>query len=270
MNMHYITAGDGPPVVLLHGFPQTWYEWRPILPALAEQFTVIAPDLRGLGDSSRPLTGYDKATLANDVWELVHDHLGFECFNVVGHDWGGPVAYALAAQHRANVLRLGVLDVTIPGDGTDVFSTSQGRWHHAFHRTPDLPEALVHGREDIYVRWFLENFTAHKRAIGEAAKAHYAHAYAQPGAMRAGFSYYRAIPKDIAANEAFIAAGKLLMPVLAVGGGRAFGRGELVHASMARVAENVTGAVIADSGHFIPEEQPEQLLDLLIPFLAEA
>ncbi|MEM7406916.1 MAG: alpha/beta hydrolase [Pseudomonadota bacterium] len=269
LKMHYVTAGQGPPVVLLHGFPQTWFEWMPLMPTLGEQFTVIAPDLRGLGDSSRPLTGYDKATIATDIWELVHDHLGFDCFSVVGHDWGGPVAYALAAQHRANVLRLGILDVTIPGDGTDVFSTSQGRWHHAFHRTPDLPEALVHGREDIYVRWFLENFAAVKGGIDDAAKARYMRAYAEPGAMRAGFAYYRAIAEDIAANEAFIAVGKLLMPVLAVGGGQTFGRGDLVRASMVRVAENVHGAVIADSGHFIPEEQPEQLLDLLIPFLAE-
>ena len=269
VNMHFVCAGEGEPIVLIHGFPQTWFEWQAIMPALAQNYRVIAPDLRGFGDSSRPLQGYDKSTMAADVWALMSEHLGLQRFHVVGHDWGGPVAYALAAHHREAVSTLTILDVTIPGDGTDVFSTSQGRWHHAFHRTADLPEALVHGREDIYVRWFLENFTAHKGAIPEEAKQEYARMYSQPGAMRAGFSLYRAIPEDIVNNQKLIAAGKLQMPVLALGGSEAFGRRDLVRESLARVAENVRGGIVEGSGHFIPEEQPQALLEHLLPFLAE-
>ena len=142
--LHYVTLGSGPPVVLLHGWPQTWYEWRLVMPRLAERFTVIAPDLRGLGDSSRPLTGYDKRTVANDVWRLVTETLGHRTFHLVGHDWGGPTAYALAATHPEAVTKLAIVDVVIPGDGGD-FSQGGRRWHHQFHITPDLPEALRGG-----------------------------------------------------------------------------------------------------------------------------
>ena len=268
MTMHYVTAGAGAPLVLLHGFPQTWYEWRLVMPALAERFTVIAPDLRGLGDSSRPAGGYRKTRVAEDVWELVHDVLGHKTLFLVGHDWGGPVAYALAAAHRAAVKKLAILDVVIPGDGSDEFSTSQGRWHHGFHRTPDLPEALIAGREHIYVSWFLKNFTAHPGAIPQAAIEEYARAYAEPGAMLAGLAYYRATPADIADNARAIAAGKLAMPVLALGGGESFGRRALTLGSMRRVAEDVRGGVVEGSGHFIPEEKPEALAAALLDFFA--
>ena len=189
LSMHYASAGDaGLPVVLLHGFPQTWYEWRDVIPGLAAQHSVIAPDLRGLGETSRPAAGYAKTRVAEDVWELMHEVLGHDTFAVVGHDWGGPVAYALAAAHRDAVSHLAILDVMIPGDGTDLFSTSQGRWHHGFHRTPELPEALIAGRERIYISWFLKNFTAHPEAIPEAAIDEYARRYAEPGALAAGLA----------------------------------------------------------------------------------
>lgn len=270
LTMHFVTAGEGEPLVLLHGFPQTWYEWRDLIPRLAKHYWVIAPDLRGLGDSSRPLTGYDKKTVAGDVWELLHQVMGIDRFCLVGHDWGGPTAYALAASQREAVRRLAILDVTIPGDGSDLFATSHGRWHHGFHRTPDLPEALVQGRERIYVAWFLQNFTAHSGAISDAAIDEYARCYSQPGALRAGFSFYRATPQDIKDNQAFIAEGKLQMPVLALGGGESFGRRELVMESMARVADNVTGGVVERCGHFIPEEAPDVLLESLLDFFGQA
>ena len=266
LTMHYVTAGEGQPVVLLHGFPQTWYEWRDLIARLAGRYRVIAPDLRGLGDSSRPAGGYDKKTVADDVWELVHGVLGIERFLLVGHDWGGPTAYALAASHRDAVEKLAILDVTIPGDGSDTFSTSQGRWHHGFHRTLDLPEALVRGRERLYVSWFLKSFAAHPGAIPEAAIDEYARCYREPGAMRAGFSYYRAIPEDERDNRASIAEGKLPMPVLGIGGGVGFGRGPLVRESLARVAHDVEGEVFEDCGHFIPEEAPDALHDALARF----
>lgn len=270
LKMHYVIAGDGEPVVLLHGFPQTWYEWRLIMPALAARYRVIAPDLRGLGDSSRPADGYHKRRVAEDVWELVNGTLGHQSFLLVGHDWGGPVAYALAAAHRQAVRKLAILDVTIPGDGGNQFSTSQGRWHHGFHRTLDLPEALIHGRERIYIAWFLKNFTAHPGMIADDVIDEYARTYAQPGAMRAGLAYYRAIPRDVADNERAVSEGKLTMPVLALGGGESFGRRELALESLQRVADDVRGGVVEGSGHFIPEEKPAELAAALLDFFAEA
>ena len=269
LNMHVVTAGAGEPVVLLHGFPQTWYEWRELIPRLATRYHVIAPDLRGLGDSTRPQDGYDKKTVAADVWELVHDEMGIERFHLVGHDWGGPTAFALSTAHRDAVRRFAILDVTIPGDGSDVFSSSQGRWHHGFHRTLDLPEALVHGRERVYVSWFLKAFAAHPGVFSEQAIDEYARCYAQPGAMRAGFNYYRAIPRDEADNRAAIAQGKLRMPVLALGGGESFGRRELVLESMRRVAEDVRGGVIEHAGHFLPEEATDPVAEALLDFFGE-
>ena len=267
LSQHYVSAGEGEPLVLLHGFPQTWYEWLPVLPELAKHYRVIMPDLRGLGASSRPAGGYDKDTMAADIWRLVNGELGYAQMRVVGHDWGGPVAYAMAAQHREAVIRLALIDVTVPGDGSTVFSTSQGRWHHAFHQTLDLPEALVQGREGIYISWFLDNFTTHPGAISDAAKEVYTRAYAQPGAMRAGFALYRSIPDDIKNNARHIETGKLNMPTLGLGGSESFGRGDLVVESLKRVADDVSGGTIAGSGHFIPEEAPEALLEALLPFL---
>lgn len=266
VRLHYVTAGQGEPLVLIHGWPQTWYEWRRVMPALAREFRVIAPDLRGLGDSSRPSHGYDKATMADDVWRLLRQ-LGVERCCVVGHDWGGPVAFALAAAHVEAVRRLAILDVVIPGDGGD-FSQGGRRWHHAFHMTPDLPEALVTGRERIYLEWFYRTFAWRPDAIGEEELTEYLRTYSQPGALRAGFALYRALPQDREANARRLAeGGKLPMPVLAVGGGRSFGRGPEVEQSLRRVAEQVTGVIIPDCGHWIPEEQPEVLLESLLPFL---
>lgn len=267
--LHYVVAGSGPPVVLLHGWPQTWYEWRRIMPALAARYTVVAPDLRGLGDSSRPAAGYDKQTVAADIWRLVREHLGFEKFLLVGHDWGGPTAYALAAAHPEAVRRLAILDVVIPGDGGE-FSQGGRRWHHAFHMTPDLPEALTCGRERTYLTWFYRSFAHRPDAIGEDEIAEYLRTYTQPGAMRAGFSYYRALPQDIADNEKIIAGFKLPMPVLAMGGAKGRGRGREPEESLRRVALDVRGDVVPDCGHWIPEEQPDYLAKRLLAFFAEA
>lgn len=268
--LHYVTLGSGPPLVLLHGWPQTWYEWRHVMPALAKRFTVIAPDMRGLGDSSRPLTGYDKRTVANDIWLLMTEQLGHPTFHLVGHDWGGPTAFALAADHPDAISKLAIIDVVIPGDGGD-FSQGGRRWHHQFHITPDLPEALVQGRERLYLQWFYQTFAHRPDAIPEEALDEFVRTYSQPGALRAGFNYYRAMGEDARVNAAQLATGfRLPMPVLAIGGGVSYphgrGRGADVEASMRRVARDVRGEVLADCGHFVPEEAADEVARLLLAF----
>jgi pimeloyl-ACP methyl ester carboxylesterase len=264
VRLHYVTAGAGFPVVLLHGWPQSWYEWRKVIPGLAARFRVIAPDLRGLGESSRPADGYDKKTVGGDVWRLVHDVLGLDAFYLVGHDWGGPTAYAVASAHPEGVRKLVILDVTIPGDGSPGISQGGRRWHHAFHQTLDLPEALVTGREDIYLGWFYRTYGA--VPLAEADIAEYLRVYRQPGALRAGFSYYRAIPQDMADNASVTARLKLPMPVLALGGDRSWGRRMEVVESLRRMAVDVQGGMVENCGHWMPEEQPDELLRRLLEF----
>ena len=264
VSLHYVTAGAGfgerPPIVLLHGWPETWYEWRHVMPRLAAAgHPVIAPDLRGLGDSSRPLEGYDKRTVSEDVFRLLTGHLGLDRWHCVGHDWGGPVTFALGAWHPEPMLTMTIIDVVIPGDGGD-FSQGGRRWHHAFHRTPDLPEALVTGRERAYLGWFYREFAWRRDAIDAEAVDEYLRTYTEPGALRAGFAYYRNLSRDAADNRALLETGfRLPMPVLAMGGGKAESRGRATEPeeSMRRVARDVTGVVIEESGHFVPEEQPE-------------
>ncbi len=269
VRLHYVCAGHGAPVVLLHGWPQSWYEWREVMVLLKDDYRLIAPDLRGLGDSSVPDSGYDTDTIAADIWALMHDHLGHQRFAVVGHDWGGPVAYALAAGHRESVTRLAILDVAIPGDGAANISQGGRRWHHAFHQSADLPEALVAGREDIYLGWFYRNYGARPDAIAPAAVNEYLRSYRDPATLHAGFEYYRNIPRDIEQNQAHVAAGMLPMPVLALGGSAGWGRGAEVLESCRRVASDVRGGVIDDAGHWLPEEQPAVIAARLHEFLAE-
>ena len=267
VRLHYVTAGQGPAVVLLHGWPQTWFMWRDIIPGLSARYRVIAPDLRGLGDSSRPVGGYDKKTLAHDIWCLVHEVLGEPRLFVVGHDWGGPVAFALAAQHRDAVRRVAIFDVPIPGDGTPVMFAN--RWHHGLHWELDFPEALTAGREELYLGFFYRTWGARPDAISDDAQREYFRTYRQPGAMRAGFNLYRATPQDVADNEAFLAQGKLEMPVLCYGGTHGRGRGRAAIESWQRAASNVRGGVAEDCGHWIPEERPDWVLQELLRFFDE-
>lgn len=268
VRLHYVTLGKGKPVVLLHGWPQTWYEWRRVMPLLADRFLLIAPDLRGLGDSSRPSSGYDKKTVAADIWRLMQ-HLGHDRFAVVGHDWGAPVAFRLAADHPDAVTHLAMLDVPVPGDRPGGAAIGGGaRWHHMFHQVPDLPEALTYGRERIYLEWFFSNGTDVAGVFSDADIAEYVRTYSQPGAMRAGFNFYRALPRDVEDNRAILAGGfKLPMPTLGLGGGGSRGRGDLVVESMRRVALRAEGGSIPGCGHFIPEEKPEELAQSLRAFL---
>ncbi len=268
IRMHYLQAGQGDPVLLVHGWPQTSHEWRQVLPLLAGSHTAVAPDLRGLGYSSRAsnqIADFDSATLADDLWQLTRA-LGWQRFHLVGHDWGGPTAFALARAHPDAVRTLSIIDVTIPGLGPDI---SQGgkRWHHAFHMTPDLPEALTAGRERDYLGWFLREYCWRREAITEADIDHYAQSYAQPGVMQSGFNLYRNIPRNAAANQAFHAGGgRLSMPVLALGGARAEARGRGLEPaeSLQVVCTDLHATTIADAGHLVPEEQPELLAAQLL------
>jgi pimeloyl-ACP methyl ester carboxylesterase len=274
VRIHYVTMGAGAPVVLLHGWPQSWYEWRRVMPLLADRFAMVAPDMRGLGDSSRPSSGYDKKTVANDIWELMSNHLGHEHFAVVGHDWGAPVAFRLAADHPDAVTHLVLLDVPVPGDRSpgergDPDPRGALRWHHLFNQVPDLPEALTYGRERIFLEFFFMNGIDQAGTFSDDDIAEYLRTYSQPGAMRAGFNYYRALSRDIEDNRATLATGfKLPMPTLGLGGGGSRGRGDLVVQSLRRVATQAEGGAIADCGHFIPEEKPRELAERLREFLS--
>jgi len=266
---HYVERGSGPSVFLLHGWPHTWMAWRHVIPALAARFRVIAPDMRGLGDSSKPETGYDVGTLAHDLLSLA-DHLEIERFSVIGHDWGGPVAFATGLTDPERVERIGVIDVVIPGDGRSAGGNQGGlRWHHAFHRTPKLPEALTEGREATYLGWFYDEFSSTPGAVSPDAFDAYVKAYSQPGAMRCGFNYYRAFEQHAAyIAQALATRGKLSCPVIGVAGGSGRGRGDEVRQSLVEVASSPVCHVIARSGHLVPEEAPAELNRILLDFLS--
>jgi len=268
--MHYVTAGSGFPLVFLHGWPQSWYEWRKIIPPLAGRFTVVAPDLRGLGDSERPLTGYDKRTLASDVYGLVRA-LGFDKIGLAGHDWGGAVAFYLAYDHPEVVERLMILDM-IPGLGRtgDKIDLQLARrfWHVFFHAgMPDLAERLVRADVAGYLSHFYTStaYNYSPNVFSEEDIAEYVRVYSAPGALRAGFEYYRtALDEDLASLAG--CTRKLAQPVLAWGGEMFLG--DIVPA-WREVAERVEGGQVKECGHFIAEEKPqlvaEQALDFFGP-----
>jgi pimeloyl-ACP methyl ester carboxylesterase len=257
IQMHYVIGGHGHPVVLLHGWPETWYAWHKVMPALAKNYTVVAPDLRGLGDSSKPLIGYDGKTLAEDIHQLV-TKLGFKTIFLVGHDIGTQVAYSYAAAHPTEVKRLAVMELPIPGFTPPRL---EGKiWWFVFHQTPDVPEALVQGKELIYLSWFYHGLTYNPAAIMQADINEYVSHYSAPGGMRAGFEHYRAFPQDAVQNQNYSKT-KLTMPVLAVGAGYIPALGgnitmQTIVYGMKLLAQNVHGITVPNSGHFIPEEQP--------------
>ena len=269
VRLHYVTCGFTPQttqaVMLLHGWPQSWYEWRHLIPELARDHPVIAVDLRGLGDSSKPVTGYDKMTVAGDLAQLA-DQLELTQIAVVGHDWGGAVAAAFALQQRELVTHLAMLDIVLPGIPLPGVGDALGSyWHMQFHRVMDLPEALITGREEIYSRWFFSNFAYNPAAITPDDVAEYVRCLQQPGALRSGFGYYRAMAADAVA---FAEAAKtpLDCPVLALGGAQSIGAGVKLCAD--QFASDVRGGVIEECGHWIPEEKPAELLAELRAFLA--
>jgi len=272
LRLHYVTAGeDARTIVLLHGFPETWWQWRHMMPALVEAgFRVVAPDYRGAGHSWRPVGGYDKRTMAGDIRRLLREHLRIEGpVVVVGHDIGLMVAYAYAQAYREDVSHLVVADAPLPGTAVfDRLRSDPRVWHFAFHGARDIPELLVAGRERAYLQSF---FVARCFVpIEEADLDLYASIYSAPGAMRAGFELYRAFDKDAEDNrESLRRNGKLIIPVLAVGGAISTS-GPVVEEMMREVAEDVTGVRVPRTAHWIAEENPKAFTQALLEFLGTA
>jgi len=270
IQLHYVIGGQGDPVVLLHGWPETWYTWHKVMPALAKNYTVIARDLRGLGDSSKPPTGYDGKTVADDIHQLV-TQLGFKTIFLVGHDIGSFVVYPYAAEYPSEVRRLVVMEVPPPITGFfPPPSLAVPLWWIFFQQTPDVPEALVQGKEMTYLSWFYQNLAYNPAAITQEAFNEYVNKYSAPGGMRAGFEYYRAIPQDAIQNKNYSKT-NLTMPVLALGAGYipAFGGNPNTATEnvMKMLAQNVTGIIVPNSGHFI-QEQPQFVIEQLAKFFS--
>jgi pimeloyl-ACP methyl ester carboxylesterase len=261
--LHYLTAGQGPALILLHGYAETSLMWRPIMPLLAGRFMVLAPDLPGIGDSAIPDSGLDMKTSAIRIHALARS-LGVEKARVVGHDIGLMVAYAYAAQFPAEVEKLVVMDAFLPGvAGWESVYNNPGIWHFRF--SGPTPEALVQGRERIYFEHFWNNFAADKtRSVPEADREAYTAAYSRPGRMRAGWAYFVSF-LQAARDFAQLSQTKLTMPVLAIGGEMSLG--EALGRQMKLVASNVTVIVLKDTGHWVLEERPEETIYALQTFL---
>jgi pimeloyl-ACP methyl ester carboxylesterase len=263
VRLHYLAAGKGSPVVLLHGYAETSHMWRPLITEFAGTHTVIAPDLRGAGKSSHPADGYTKTELAQDIHAFVHK-LGFEHIGIVGHDIGLMVAYAYAAQYPNEVHRIVLMDAFLPGVGKwrDVW-LMRDLWH--FHFYGKTPLALVHGRERIYFEHFWNDFAADPaHSVPERDRRFYAKEYARPGGMRSGFEYFRTFEKD-AEDFASFAQTPLTMPMLVLTGEKA--SGDFLIQQGRLVATNVEGVVVRDSGHWLMEEAPNQVIPKVVEFL---
>lgn len=262
--IHVRVGGKGPAVVLLHGYGETGDMWEPMAVELAKTHTVIVPDLRGLGLSSKPASdGYDKKNQGQDVAGVL-DALKVGQVDLVTHDIGNMVGYAFAAEHRDRVRRFVLIDAPLPGVGPweDVLKNPL-LWHFRFGG-PDM-ERLVAGRERIYLDRFWNEFSATPSRFTEASREHYAKLYALPGAMHGGFSQFAAFDRDAVDNKAFMAQGKLTMPVLALGGEKSFG--PMMATVMRFAASNVTEGVVPDSGHWIMEENPKATVAMVRDFL---
>ena len=261
--LHYMTAGHGPTVILLHGYAETSRMWVPIIPLLAKRFTVIAPDLPGIGDSSIPTEGLDMKSAAVRIHGLARS-LGVQRAEVVGHDIGLMVAYAYAAQYPSEVTRLVLMDAFLPGvAGWEAIYDNPDIWHFRFNGP--TPEKLVEGRERTYFAYFWNDLAADRNhSIPEADREAYIAAYSRPGRMKAGWAYFVSFQKA-AKDFAELARTKLTMPVLSIGGDKSLGRELGEQARL--VGTDVTVIVLKDAGHWILEEQPAATTDALLKFL---
>lgn len=267
LRMHYSVTGRGDPLVLLHGWPQNAAAWDAIVPALAERYTVIVPDLRGMGMSGKAAGGYDTDNVADDVYRLVR-HLGFEKILLAGHDWGGATAYSYAAQHREDVTKLAILEMVLPGFGIMEQAMSpkpngQFLWHMGFQSVPDIAFALMSGREAEYMNHLFVSYAYDPDAVRPDRMVHYVESMRRVGALRAGLGYYEDYFLSAEQNQLH-AKEKLAMPVLALGGEACLG--PLTKQCMEMAAADVSGGVIDRCGHWIGEERPDHIATELLTF----
>jgi pimeloyl-ACP methyl ester carboxylesterase len=270
VRLHYVTAGTGDPVVLLHGWPQTWASWRAVIDRLAVHYTVIAPDLRGLGASSKAESGYDTNNVADDIHELVRS-LGHESIFLAGHDWGGATAYSYAAQFRDEVRRLAIFEMVLPGfglmEGAMVPQAGgQFLWHMGWQSVPDIPFALLQGREDLYLRWFFDFYAYNPSAVDAEAATEYVRAMTHVGALRAGLEYYKHFFVSAEQNQVH-AQRKLSIPTMGWAGEACLAG--LTKQCLELAADDVRGGVIERCGHWIGEERPDFVADQLEAFFGE-
>lgn len=264
--LHYVRGGSGPAVVLLHGWPEDWSEWRKVMPRLADDFAVVAVDLRGVGGSKATQDGYDQATMARDIHGLVQQ-LDLDNPYIVGHDIGGMVAYAYARLFPDQTRGVMIVDVPLPGikPWQEVVADPL-MWHFQFHQTPDLPEMLVAGHQENYIRDFIDRIAANKDAISNEAVAHFAQSYGSTESLRAGFEFYRAFQENAEFNKS--RDEDLNMPIALVGGEHAVGQlnPTIAEAVKQRGVDDVSVETIEGSGHFVPEEKPEELALLIAEY----
>jgi pimeloyl-ACP methyl ester carboxylesterase len=268
VKIHYLKAGTGKkPLVLIHGFGETSQMWIPLFEEFGKDYTIIAPDIRGLGDSSRPESGYDKKTTAVDIRELVRS-LGYDRIDLVGHDIGLMVAYAYAAQYSNEVEKLALLEAPIPGIGEvwEQVYTNPALWHFHFVKSP-IALDLVKGRERTFLEHFWQTLSANPESMSETERQTYAKAYAQDGAMRAAFEYFKAFNDQDAEDNRKFAANKLPMPVLVIAGEKAMGDALEIQAKL--VSDNVTAIKFADTGHWLMEERPAETQAALKKFFGD-
>ena len=262
VRLHYIEAGSGPLVILLHGWPETSYSWRNTISVLSKNYHVVAPDLRGLGQSEHTQSGYDKKTLATDIKVLV-EYLGEKQAIIIGHDMGGKAAYVMAHLYPQMVSKLVLVDCFIPGT-ENADALHGGSWHYGFHMAKDFPEMLTKGREKEYISAMIQLMSYKKDAISEESIDEYVKYYSTPGGMTAGFNYYRALKEDAALVETFKGE-KLTMPVLAITG--AHSTGDKLSKALARETLSLQSIIVEDSGHFVAEESPKKFNSSVMDFL---
>jgi pimeloyl-ACP methyl ester carboxylesterase len=263
VKLHVVRGGKGDPLVLLAGWPQSWYAWRKVMPHLAARYEVAAIDLPGMGDSERPSDGYDVATMARRVHEAI-EALGFAGVRLVTHDIGTWLAFPYAHEYAATLRKVVFMDAVIPG----LFAAPPDPklWHFGFNQQRGLAEALTAGRERVFLEWFFRNRTLVTDAISAADLDEYERVYSAPGAMQAGFEYYRAMPLSIQQNQAYAAHGKLKVPAAVFGSDTPIG--PVMTAAMKQLCDDIVAEIVPGSGHYIPEEQPQWLIGKLSEFLA--
>jgi pimeloyl-ACP methyl ester carboxylesterase len=266
VKIHYLKAGTGKKtLVVIHGFGDTSHMWIPLFDDFGKEYTIIAPDMRGLGDSSRPAAGYDKKTIAVDIRELLKS-LGVEKIDLVGHDIGLMVAYAYAAQYPKDVEKLALLDAPLPGIGDiwETIYTTPALWHFHFVNSP-IALDLVKGRERLFLEHFWQTLSPHPETFSEVDRRIYAKSYAQDGAMRAAFEMFKTFNNQDAEDNRKFATNKLPMPVLTIEGDKAMGGALAIQAKM--VANDVTSVVLMDTGHWLMEQRPAETKSALKKFL---